>query len=354
MKPQDELINRYTEAKAQLPDGLPQEPPNALHERIMQAAREQANAINSIASRAYSMPANSPNEHKNTIPTTDAANDSFWSIKAVASIAVMGLSALLWWQFEQGTPQEQEAAKTAQPSPAVVAQAPATTPATSPATTAPSEALSESARAEKNVSASVPKPVVKPAPAPITKQAAKPAEAPSAAPPLAAERSSTQDMATAPQIANAEAATTADTAERSATAKSAPPAQVSKRFSAEAQGPLSAPPTAAPPPPIDAPSARAAAAPMAVARPPLIAALQERDAAALRQALAQGASPNLRTPDGNPALTQAVIQRWSEGVRILLAAGADRNAKNLRSHTAADVAQELGDREIIELLKAAR
>jgi cytoskeletal protein RodZ len=350
MKPQDELINRYTEAKAQLPDGLPQEPPNALHERIMHAAREQVSTMNSIASHAYSMPATSPKEHKNTTPTTDAANDSFWSIKAVASIAVMGLSALIWWQFEQGTPQEQEAAKTAQPSPAVVAQA----PATSPATTAPSEALSESARAEKNVSASVPKPVAKPAPAPIAQQAAKPAQAPSAAPPLAAQRSSTQDMATAPQNANAEAATTADTAERSATAKSAPPAQASKRFNAEAQGPLSTPPTAAPPPPIDAPSARAAAAPMAVARPPILVALQTRDTAALRQALVQGASPNLRTPDGNPALTQAVIQRWSEGVRILLAAGADRNAKNLRSHTAADVAQELGDQEIIELLKAAR
>jgi uncharacterized protein len=106
------------------------------------------------------------------------------------------------------------------------------------------------------------------------------------------------------------------------------------------------PTTAARPVPAPAP------APAAVSANPnqLFTAVQARDTAALRQTLTQGTSPNARNPDGNPALTQAVIQRWPEGVRVLLAAGADRAAKNLRGHTAADVALELGYAEMAELL----
>jgi ankyrin repeat protein len=83
---------------------------------------------------------------------------------------------------------------------------------------------------------------------------------------------------------------------------------------------------------------------------PLFASIEQRNAHALRQALSQGISPNARIAGSNPALTQAVIQRWPEGVRILLAAGADRNAKNNKGHTASDVSLELGYSDMAELL----
>jgi hypothetical protein len=109
--PQDDLLERYSQAKAELPDGLPDAPGSAVRERIMQAAREQIYAINTIASRADSMPGSGikglENAEKNQINKPPAANDSIWSIKLVASLAVMGLSGLLWLQFEHGTPQEQ-------------------------------------------------------------------------------------------------------------------------------------------------------------------------------------------------------------------------------------------------------
>ncbi|NJS37462.1 MAG: hypothetical protein HC765_15405 [Brachymonas sp.] len=123
----DELLQRYNAAKATLPDGLPDAPSAALRDRIMHAAREQANTIKTIALRADSMPANElkdlENSVENNIHPKDAANDSFWNIKLVASLAVMGLSGLLLWQFENGTPEEREAAQSAQPT--ISAPAPA-------------------------------------------------------------------------------------------------------------------------------------------------------------------------------------------------------------------------------------
>ena len=82
-------------------------------------------------------------------------------------------------------------------------------------------------------------------------------------------------------------------------------------------------------------------------------ALQARQADALRQALAQGASARAIDAQGQPALHQAVLRRWPEGVRILLQAGADPQAPNKNGHTAADVAQERGFDEILALLRAA-
>jgi ankyrin repeat protein len=107
-----------------------------------------------------------------------------------------------------------------------------------------------------------------------------------------------------------------------------------------------------------APAAARSAAPAARALIPnpdaLFAAITERQTQALQQALAQGASPNARNQEGQPALSQAVLQRWPEGVRILLAAGADKSAKNNKGQTAADLALELGDAGMAELLVSAK
>jgi cytoskeletal protein RodZ len=295
--PRDELLERYEQAKTQLPDGLPEAPSAATRERIMQAARVQAETINSIALRADSMPAtglkDSQNTVQNQIPTKEAANDSFWNIKAVASLAVMGLSALLWWQFEQGTPEEQQAAKSALPAAAS-------------------------------------------APAPVASAPAAPMPAPEPAP------------AAAPMMRSAPS-----------TATVSPNTDTRQQLNAEAAGSATLPPNAA--------SKSMPSAPIAAARPaapsaqsilppaePLFTAIEQRNALALRQALSQGLSPNARSADSNPVLTQAVMQRWPEGVRILLAAGADRAAKNSKGHTAADVAFELGYEDIVLLLSTPR
>ena len=127
--PQDDLLQRYERAKAALPDGLPTGPSAAVRERIMQAAREQANAIKKVAPTAESTPPiglkSFEKSIKEQIQVQAAANDSFWNIRALGSLAVMGLAGLLWWQFEHGTPEEQLAARSAKPSAAVEAAAPA-------------------------------------------------------------------------------------------------------------------------------------------------------------------------------------------------------------------------------------
>ena len=122
-----------------------------------------------------------------------------------------------------------------------------------------------------------------------------------------------------------------------------------------------APTASAPAAVATAPRVLAAPAPAAralIASPDkLFQAIEAKDDAALRQTLSQGASPNANAsarPDGNPALTQAVMQRWADGVRILLAAGANREAKNKKGHTAADVALELGYSDMAELLAISR
>ncbi len=359
--PRDELLERYAHAKAQLPDGLPSEPPAALHERIMRSAREQVVATDSIALHADSIPATSPKSLKNSTlkdnQPKEAANDSFWNIKAVASIAVMGLSALIWWQFEQGTPAEQEAAKTAS-TPATRPATVAITPQAAPAATAgapaplPPAAADTTAQDRPQVFAQAPK---KPAPVIAAEQASPPAQV---------ERARSQDLASAtpaptpntaprseaatPHIANAETATS-DSAARSDAPRMPAAARARKEINAET---ANSPSVASAPTP--APAPRAAALSKATAPNPLLQAIQERNTAALRQALEQGASPNMRTPEGNPALTQAVIQNWAEGVRILLAAKANKGAKNSQNLTAAEVAQESGHQDIIELLKAER
>lgn len=368
--PSDELLERYAQAKAIVPDGLPDQPSAALHERIMHAAREEIDAINSIASYADSIRPTGLNGLKdsanNALPAPRAANDSVWNIKLVASLATMGLSGLLWWQFEHGTAQEQEAAKSARPH--ATATAAATAAAPPEAAAAPAASASPTSESASSPAIVATPPVVSP---PNKTRLAAPKAAPREAPIVAAEMAApipASPTPPPPQQAPAEKAladnSSSPTAHRpEATISSQRPAITFQDASAaKASPPAQA--ARAPAPRLYAPAAAPLPAPASVSAPllqnlapspsPLFSAIEAKDASALRQALAESASLNARSPQGNPALTQAVIQRWPEGVRILLAAGADRSATNLRRLTAADVAQELGDLEIIELLKAAR
>ncbi len=328
--PKDELLERYSQATAMQPDGspnkLPDSPSAAMRERIMQAARAQVGTTNSIANYAYSIGANSTKDLEETLashPTaTEAANDSFWHIKAVASLAVMGLSALLWWQFEAGTPEEQQAAKSTLPI-AATASAPAATAAAEP----------------------IPVPVAEAALPQINKQVA-----------AAKTREPSRPAETAP-ASRTEAPAAARSAPSMVTAQ--PPTDASQHHNTQTEGaylansgrasiPMPSAPLAAAKP--AAPSAHSILLPTE----PLFTSIEQRNAPALRQALGLGISPNARSSDGNPALTQAVMQRWAEGVRILLASNADPAAKNNKGHTASDVAFELGYSDMAELLAMSR
>jgi cytoskeletal protein RodZ len=370
--PSDELLERYAQAKAIVPDGLPDQPSAALHERIMHAAREEINAINSIAYYADSIRPIGLNGLKdsasNALPAPRAANDSVWNIKLVASLATMGLSGLLWWQFEHGTAQEQEAAKNARPHVTATATAAATAAAPPEAAAAPAASASPTYESASSPAILATPPVVSP---PNKTRLAVPKAAPREAPIVAAERAAPipasptppppqpapvekalADSSSSPTAHRPEATISSQrpaiTFQDASAAKASPPAQAARAAAPRLYAPAAAP----------LPAPASASAPLlqklTPSPSPLFSAIEAKDASALRQALAESASLNARSPQGNPALTQAVIQRWPEGVRILLAAGADRSAKNLRSLTAADVAQELGDLEIIELLKAAR
>jgi hypothetical protein len=365
----DVLIEQYRQAIALQTDALPDAPSTATRTRILQAAREQAasNATESIALDADFIRANPQNQLKNgsaeNLPVAPAANDAWWNIKAAASLAVMGLAALLWWQFEQGTPEEQQAAKSSLPSSApVVAAAPAPQPTPALASQPPAPATKASPAMSP-----VDAPTAAPTAAPTERaRAMSQAASPQAAAPLSSQASQADTAAkTAPAPATADAApvtqsepTTVpvppnidlrqyvDARATANAASAAPPSQQLQRKSSEIA---------------TAPAAARSAAPVAPTARPLIpspdtlfSAIAARQAQALQQALAQGASPNARNQEGQPALSQAVLQRWPEGIRILLAAGADKNAKNNKGQTAADLALEWGDAGMAELLATPR
>ncbi len=375
--PKDELLKRYAEAKTALPDGLPLQPSLALRERILQAARDQINATEIIAPHAVSTPATALKSIKNSAAdkTTnhEAANDSFWYIRALGSLAVMGLAGLLWWQFEHGTPEEQLAAKSAQPS--VAAAKAEIAPPTIPVAPAPAPASAHEAVAAATADA-----LIAPAPQSQAKIAAK-----KSAPSFETEKSVAQKetvLAPTPEAARArveESApvinaapaahahapaaraaqqTSKSIAESSANTTTAPLADYAANQNAPSPAPRAAPAAApriaSPAPAVVAP---AAAASVIASPDKLFSAIEAKDASALREAIAQGASPNANAsarPDGNPALTQAVVQRWSEGVSILLLAGANREAKNKKGYTAIDVALDLGLADMAQLLATTR
>jgi hypothetical protein len=119
----DELVRRYHEASAQ----DPARPSPALREAVLAQARAAAARSASTAGDAESSPEKTPEWIANNDPLTlgsdqksskspkqatnngrHAANDSSWRLRAVASVAVLGLATLLFLQFERGTPDERE------------------------------------------------------------------------------------------------------------------------------------------------------------------------------------------------------------------------------------------------------
>ena len=103
---EDRLLRRYHEANA-LDDARPGP---ALREAVLAHARSVAAAQKDGASSKGRQP---------------ASNDPSWTLRALGSLAVLGLVGLLVLQFDRGSPEEREAAFGAPPAPAAVRPAPA-------------------------------------------------------------------------------------------------------------------------------------------------------------------------------------------------------------------------------------
>jgi hypothetical protein len=370
----DALLARYHAAQAAL------DAPEAGGPSAKTRARILDNAAN-IATNSVAAPAIKQWSNSQTDTQKPAANDGQWKIRALATVAIFGLTSLLLLQWDRGTPEEKEVAfSTARPPVAAPAPAaaPAAAPVTEPASAAaraaappvpPATATADAPAAVRPVdksnatakavppSARLPAPKVaqqaapasaralpfpsdaeakRPsgvAPPPPTKDAAEsamagatplPAPAPAPAAPSAAAVAppATPAPAAAPAMRTAPAAKTESygTAE-SARREDAPQATGRLKKSESAQDASSVAEANS------APAFRAAAPNLA-----LFAAIRSADAAALQRALASGADKNAKS-NGTPAITLCVQSGKLNLVQLLAAAGADVNAPDAQGTT---------------------
>jgi Ankyrin repeats (many copies) len=324
-----------------------------------------AGATNSIATKSIDTWTTGSFEHKN-----QATNDNQWKIRALASVAVFGLSSLLFFQWQNGSSVEQEAAFSMQrPDAQAPAKAPAASSAVPPAATADNNAApaaAQSATTQSDAAQPVPsQPVPAPAPAtaPSPAQAALPkaaAKAPEPARKSAAD-SSTEDK---------------ESAKPSALAVSPPADRAVQSGSAKAIGESTSEMAAATAPkmevtPAPAPSAAAPAlargrmaAPAAKAiqnaevsaargqpdvNSALFSAIRSKNLSAVQTALANGADKNAKD-NGTPAITLCVQASQIDLVRLLATAGADVNAPDAQGISPLDHARGRDLQDIMALL----
>lgn len=321
----DALLNRYLEANAR----DPLRPNPSLREAVLTHAKTHQSTAQAVGSPRA------------------AANDSHWKIRALGSLAVMGLVGLLAMQFERGSPEEQSAALGAAPMREQVATAPSAAAVAVPAPTADTD--------EKALKATEPPP---PRLAPAIERAQAPAGMK-----RSAEQGPTSTVDTAATASEALAAladsaapahgptTAAETVQRPATVAAAAP------FPAIKAPNIAAPPMHKATPPsfraADAP--RAEAAPMA-ASPPALPALH---AAAMRgdteelERLLNGPSANVneRGAQGETALMRASAGDNTAVLLALLKSGADTSLKDNAGLSAADYAKRAGRLAWLPLLQ---
>lgn len=375
----DELVERYAEAVAQDPRR-----PSA---RVRDAVRAHAQMLVDAPVAAQPVTDAKP-RHK-------AANQSYWTLSMVASLAVVGLAGLLYLQIDRGPPADREAALevparggAAMPSAAAPA-ATRTEVAQAPAPVEPAKAgearHDTDAKALAAASVVAPRPGAAPtSPAPTgapqrngqlaaaaKETANRPANAPlrGEAPMVAHE--ATAKASALPSV-EADAAATSSYNQAADQLASAGPAHDAKREGARADvatgAALPAAPAAALAPPPPPPAAAVAAAP-AVAAPPmaqlrargvvpaattttrLMDAVRAGQVDAIDQLIAQGIDVNTRDDSGNTALMVAVNHRQATTVRKLLDLGADRTLPNREGYTALQLAQRLGYADIARLLQ---
>jgi hypothetical protein len=378
------------------------------HVRARDAGAGNSNTVNSIAASAVNTAQTGQFDGKKP-----SANDSQWKLRALASVAIFGISGLLFMQWDRATPEEKDLAfSTARPAPAVrpkaeAADAPSSTPASSAATSAINStnatanttepSVVDATKDTKDVSSQT-KP--EQSAAQPAKKTALPAaqQSPLAKPPIAKKPGQeTADSPTAgalqqpSDIAQAEsklvvpqptsqaknsadrvptpapAAAPAPGAPPAPVAPSAPAADSAAATRADAALSKSAPSGAAmqsAPAPAAKPAARAkstdaerpayagAAPSSALSASPntaLFTAIRAKDLAALQQALADGADKNAKS-GGTPAITLCTQLGQADMVRTLAAAGADVNATDAQGITALDHARGRGFNAVMDVL----
>lgn len=337
----DALLQRYQEANAM----DPARPGDRLREAVLAHARSQTATHNAPIK-----------------PRQEAANDSHWKLRALGSLAVVGLMGLLVMQFDRGTPEEQAVALgtpslRADTAPAQPEAEPLTEASTAEAA-APTEAAKaiQPPEAPPAVAASVtPPPPTPMRPAPAAKAAppATPQPAEAMAPMPAAQRTDTVELTEAPPTANRAApAATMDAAPAMTQAETtAPMASAPAPAARERQGFSEPRKTARREMATEDAlgSARDAASPQMP--PPLHAAVASGNLEQVQTLLAQGANINARDRQGRTALMLAAMGASKELVDTLMTAGADASLRDAAGLSAADHATQAGHADWLRLLQ---
>lgn len=383
----DLLLRRYAEANA-LDDARPSP---AVREAVLAQARVQA------AAHAQALKATA--ETPTPSATRPAANDSAWTLRALGSLAVLGLVGLLVLQFDRGSPDERELAL-GRPSASTAQEpaAPATARAEIEAPSRKEEMTTSSPTPEPNASDNSTErsalaktaPVVRPELSQATPQpkAASPAPAPPAAltpspaaarpaptlpqevgttmarPPASDASADVTDAASAPAAPASSAFPDSPAAQSPAANETAgaPDAAPAPKASPSAQGSLARAPTRAlsESPSINDESATSSTAESTLQAkrlsPPTAAALGRSRAAAPdapNQASDASAERLSEVPAISPdsALLAAAARGSLPGVREALAQGADVNhARQPDGRTALMLAAQRGDVAMVRLL----
>jgi ankyrin repeat protein len=314
--PQDLLLQRYREANA-LDEARPAP---GLREAVLAQAREQAKRARSGAG-----------QHDQTVasPQTPAANAPRWHLRALGSLAVLGLAGLLFLQFDRGTPQERDLAFGAPPA-ASSASAPLHKSAPEAVTAAPDTAAAANAHTDT----------------PSRRAATAPPAAPAgSAPPSSAPAPVTPAPPEPPPVPPA------------ASGAPTPPAHIQERQAARARSEAPAAPRAAPMPAPATDAMRnggsadmARSAPDSAAVPRLIAAAKSGDLAQVRTAIDEGDDLNEVDEQGRTALMHAAQRGDANMVKLLLEAGANATLKDRNGLSAAELARRSGHEAVADLL----
>ena len=297
---QDTLLRLYEQASAEDPRRPAAQVADAIrkHARVMLAAGDASDAPAQSAAHVAQASANQPR----------------WKTSLLASVAVIGLAAMLFLQFDRGTPQEQDLVR-GQAAPNVHApiasQDQGTQAAMPSGTLAQAPGSGPAAVASATIGRSTP------------------------APPLGRAKSA-EPQKSQPAVPAAGDATRSDAQGDTQRLAKAP---VPGAPAAELREIL--------PPPAPAP-ARAQARPAPALTLTEIARAGRVDA--LAAILASGAAINGRDADGRTPLMLAAIHGHREMVRQLLAAGADPHLRDPSDQTAAQLALAAGHAQIADLI----
>lgn len=325
---EDRLLRRYHEANA-LDDARPGP---ALREAVLNHARSVAAARKDGASSKGRAP---------------AGNDPSWTLRALGSLAVLGLVGLLMLQFDRGSPEEREAAFGGPSAPLASPPPTASERGGLPTTGAIADGSSTADTPRPAAPAAPAKPVPTPSP---QKSADQEALATAPEPPLEPAVRPVPPMAEP-----APAAMASDNATRQTAETPAAPAAMARATPGEPGAGRNAAPTHDSGPDHQASRLRreAPASDHAGAAPsltPLLAATLQGDAEAVRRLLTAGADANARDDKGRTALMLAARRGDAALIRLLLDAGADAQRRDSEGLSAADHATQSGQTAVLPLL----